>query len=43
VTRDLLDRVELPPWLEAATLGSARLRGKEQEVELCEVRERAAA
>ena len=43
VTRDLLDRIELPPWLEAAPLGRARLRGKEQEVELCGVRERAAA
>lgn len=43
VTRDLLDRIELPSWLEAGSLGSARLRGKEQDVELCEVRERAAA
>jgi adenylate cyclase len=43
VTRELLDRIELPPWLETDGLGRARLRGKEQEVELCEVRERAAA
>ena len=40
VTRDLLDRLELPEWREAAPLGRARLRGKEQEIELCAVTER---
>jgi class 3 adenylate cyclase len=42
VTRDLLDRLDLPPGLEAHSLGGVRLRGKEREVELCEVRERPA-
>jgi adenylate cyclase len=43
VTRDLLDRVALPEWVEVAPLGRARLRGKEQELELCAVAERVAA